>query len=430
MFFHRRQSRSFLLLVAIAFSLSWLISCTAPAPEGSSGAKEIEFWTMQLQPKFTDYFTERIAQFEGENPGVTVRWVDVPWAAMESKILTAVAAQTAPDVVNLNPNFASTLAARNAWLSLGERVSSEDRDRYLSGIWQANTLEDTTFGLPWYLTARVTLYNTELLQQAGITEAPTTYAELAKVAQQVKEKTGKFAFFVTFVPEDSAEVLESLVQMGVTLVDDSGKAAFNSPEGKAAFEYWVDLYQKGWLPREVLTQGHRRAIELYQAGEIALLFSGPEFMNAIATNAPDISKVTSTSPQITGNTGKVNVAAMNVVIPQQTDVPEEALEFALFITNANNQLAFARAANVLPSTVDSLQEYQDLLKQSEEGTPVEQARLVSSQQLESAEVLIPAMKGLADLKKAIYDNLQAAMLGEKNVDRALADAAETWNSLN
>lgn len=68
--------------------------------------------------------------------------------------------------------------------------------------------------------------------------------------------------------------MESFVQMGVTLVDSEGKAAFNSPQGKAAFQYWVDLYKKGLLPKEVLTQGHRHAIDLYQAGETAFLASG------------------------------------------------------------------------------------------------------------------------------------------------------------
>jgi putative chitobiose transport system substrate-binding protein len=38
------------------------------------------------------------------------------------------------------------------------------------------------------------------------------------------------------------------------------------------------------------------------------------------------------------------------------------------------------------------------------------------------------MKDINKLQKAIYDNLQAAMLGEKTVDKAIADAAQEWNS--
>jgi len=263
----------------------------------------------------------------------------VPWSAMESKILTAVSAGTAPDVVNLNPTFASQLADRGAWLNLDTVISPEVRQEYLPNIWQASTLGDLSFGLPWYLTTRVTIHNQEILTAAGITTPPQTYAELASVARAVKEKTGKYAFFVTFVPEDSAEVLESLVQMGVTLVDDQGQAAFVSDAGRSAFQYWVDLYQAELLPQEVLTQGHRRAIELYQAGETAILASSPEFLNSIAINAPTIAAVSAASPQISGSTGQKNVAVMNLVIPQEvTDSGEAhtqaAVDFALYITNS------------------------------------------------------------------------------------------------
>lgn len=382
---------------------------------------------MQLQPKFTNYFNELIATFESQNPGVKVRWVDVPWSAMESKILTAVSAKTAPDVVNLNPDFASQLASRNAWLDLDAKVPQTVRQEYLPNIWNASTLNGKSFGLPWYLSSSVTIYNKDLLKQAGISKPPATYAELGQIAQQIKDKTGKYAFFITLVPEDSAQVLESFVQMGVQLVDAQGKAAFNTPAGKAAFQYWVDLYKKGLLPREVLTQGHQHAIELYQAGETAMLGSGAEFIETIAKNAPGIAKASAVAPQITGETGKKNVAVMNLVIPRNTDKPDEALKFGLFVTNTQNQLAFAKTANVLPSTAKAVEEYKRALASDKNVSSVEQGRSISASQLSQAEVLVPAMKNLNVLQKAIYENMQAAMLGEKTVDQAVADAAQVWN---
>lgn len=410
------------ILALLGLLLSWVVSCR-PNPS-TSASPEVEFWTMQLKPQFTEYFSTLIAGFESENPGVKVRWVDIPWTAMESKILTAVSAKTAPDVVNLNPNFASQLASRNAWLELDAKVPQPIRQQYLPKIWKASTLNDKSFGIPWYLTTRVTIYNQDLLKQAGVSKPPGTYEELAQVAQQVKEKTGKYAFFVSFVPEDSGEVLESFVQMGVQLVDSQGKAAFNTPEGKAAFNYWVDLYKKGLLPKEVLTQGHRNAIELYQTGETALLASGAEFLKTIETNAPAIAKVSATAPQITGKTGKKNVAVMNLVIPRDTAKPDKALKFALFVTNTNNQLEFAKAANVLPSTTEAVEAYKKELSSKAKASPVEQARTISASQLQDAEVLVPAMKDLNKLQKAIYENLQAAMLGEKSVEQAITDAAQ------
>lgn len=427
----RKNWIKFAWLALLGLCLSWCVSCSPStnsadsATTANSETQEVEFWTMQLSD-FSDYFNQLIATFETENPTVKVRWVDVPWADMQSKILTAVSAKTAPDVVNLNPDFAAQLAGRDAWLNLNDKVAAADQQQYLPKIWQANTLNGKTFGVPWYLTTNVTIHNTELLKQAGMTQPPATYAELATVARQVKEATGKYAYFVTFVPEDSAEVLQSLVKMGVTLVDAEGKAAFNTPQGKAAFQYWTDLYQQDLLPKEVLTQGHRRAIELYQMGETAILSSGAEFLNTIATNAPAIAQVSASAPQISGDTGKKSVAVMNLVIPRDTDQPEAALKWALFVTNNTNQLAFAKLANVLPSTTAALKD-QHFTQLPDNASSVEKARSVSANQMQAAEVLLPQIAEVKQLQKILYDNLQAAMLAEKTVDQAIADAATEWN---
>jgi putative chitobiose transport system substrate-binding protein len=412
------------LLALVGLALSWLVACGGAG--STAKAQEVEFWTMQLQPQFTEYFNQRIQEFEQSHAGWKVRWVDVPWSEMERKILAAVSAKTAPDVVNLNPNFASQLAQKGAWLPLNDQISDAEKQQFLPNIWQANTLNNQTFGIPWYLTSRVAIYNTGILKQAGVAQPPKTYAELAQAAQQIKDKTGKYAFFATLVPTDSGEVMESFVQMGVKLVDDQGKAAFNSPEGKAAFQYWVDLYKKGLLPKDVLTEGHRQAIDLYQQGNTAILASSPEFLNTIAKNAPAVAQVSASAAQISGSTGKKNVAVMNLVIPKDSNVPDMAKQFALFIANDTNQLSFAKAANVLPSNTKALA---DPYFTTPGVTPVDKARSISAQQLKDAQVLIPAMKNVKELQKALYENMQAAMLDQKTVDQAIADAAAQWNQL-
>ncbi|MEH2058841.1 MAG: sugar ABC transporter substrate-binding protein [Nostoc sp.] len=426
-----RKFKQLVALVLLGLLTSWIVSCSTGNVSKStkpptSGTATVEFWTMQLQPQFTDYFKSLIANFESQNPGIKINWIDVPWAAMENKILTAVSAKTPPDVVNLNPGFASQLAGRNAWLDLDAKVPNDVRSSYLPNIWESSTLNGKSFGIPWYLTTRLTIYNTDFLKQAGINKVPATYAELAQAAQQIKDKTGKYAFFVTFVPQDSGEVLESLVQMGVNLIDADGKAAFNSAQGKAAFQYWVDLYKKGLLPKESLTQGHRHAIDLYQSGETVFLASGPEFLKTIANNAPKIAQATGIAPQLTGDTGKKNVAVMNIVIPRDSKQPDGAVKFALFVTNDENQLAFAKAANVLPSTIKALSDsyFKDVPANA---SIIDKARVMTAKELQHAEILTPTLKDFNKLQKAIYENLQAAMLDQKTVDKAVEDAAQEWD---
>jgi putative chitobiose transport system substrate-binding protein len=426
-----RYWRRWILFGFLGLCLSWLVSCgNSPSETGKSpdngGKAEIEFWTMQLQPKFTDYFNTLIQSFEAKNPTIAVRWVDVPWTAMQSKILAAVSSKTAPDVVNLNPDFAAQLAGRNAWLDLDDKVDPTVRSTYLPNIWRSSTLNGKSFGIPWYLTSRIAIYNSDLFKTAGVNTPPKTYGELATVAKAIKDKTGKYAFFMTVVPEDSGEVMESLVQMGVKLIDAQGRAAFNSPEGKAAFQYWADLYKKGLIPPEVTTEGHRHGVELYQSGQTALLSSSPEFLNTIATDAPDVAKASLAAPQITGSTGKKNVAVMNVVVPKDSDQPEAAVKFALYLTNSDNQLSFAKAANVLPSTMTSLKDPY-FSKVAADASATDKARVVSAGQMKDAEVLIPTLKDIKSLQKILYENLQAVMLDQKSADQALKDAEQAWN---
>jgi putative chitobiose transport system substrate-binding protein len=417
--------RRLLICGLLGLLLTGVVSCLKSP---TSQTPQLEFWTMQLQPKFNDYFKNAIGKFEAANPGTKVHWVDVPWSGMQGKIQAAMGAKTAPDVVNLNPDFAIQLAAKNAWLDLDTALKKGESKEYLPKIWQAGTLNGKAFSFPWYLTTNVTIYNKNLFAKAGIAKPPTTYQELAQAAKQIRDKTGKYAFFTTFEPEDSNDVLESLVQMGVTLVDAKGKAAFNTPAGKAGFQYWVDLYKNGLLPREVLTQGHQQAIQLYQAGETAMLSAGAPFIDTIVKNAPEIGKVSAIAPQITGETGKKGVAVMNLVIPKSTKMPDLAVKFALFITNATNQVAFAQASDTLPSQTQAVAEYKSKLASSGDKSALAQGKIISVEQLAQADVLVAPLKNLNVLKKAIYDNLQSAMLGEKTVEQAVAAAAASWDS--
>ncbi len=417
--------RRLLICGLLGLLLTGVVSCLKSP---TSQTPQLEFWTMQLQPKFNDYFKNAIGKFEAANPGTKVHWVDVPWSGMQGKIQAAMGAKTAPDVVNLNPDFAIQLAARNAWLDLDTALKKGESKEYLPKIWQAGTLNGKAFSFPWYLTTNVTIYNRDLFTKAGIVKPPTTYQELAQAAKQIKDKTGKYAFFTTFVPEDSNDVLESLVQMGVTLVDAQGKAAFNTPAGKAGFQYWVDLYKNGLLPREALTQGHQQGIQSYQAGETAMLSAGAPFIDTIIKNAPQIGKVSAIAPQITGQTGKKGVAVMNLVIPKSTKMPDIAVKFALFITNATNQVAFAEASDTLPSQTQAVTEYKSKLASSGDKSMLAQGKLISAEQLAQADVLVAPLKNLNLLKKAIYDNLQAAMLGDKTVEQAVSAAAVSWDA--
>ena len=423
-------------LLAAAALTGVLAACT-PARRQASDRIPIQFWTLDLAPKFNDYLNGVIARWEQQNPGYDVVWTDVPWGSVERKLLAAVFARTAPDVVNLNPLFAANLASKGGLQPLEPLLPQGAAETYLPLIWQAGQSAGPDgqlqqFAIPWYLTARITLANSQLLSQAGYDAPPRTWAEVPAYAEAVKRRTGRYALFVTVVPEDSAELLESLVQMGVTLLDQRQRAAFNTPAGRRAFAFWSDLYRRGLLPREVVSQGYRRAIELYQSGELAQVGSGAEFLRSIQTNAPQVAAATRPYPPLTGANGAANVAVMTLAIPRQSQVAGPATRFALFLTDASNQARFAEQARVLPSSSGALRQVETALADEQPSTQAEQlvrqARLLSAQTLSSARVLVPASPGVKRLQAIVYTQLQRAMLGQISSDAALAEAERQWNA--
>ena len=411
-----------------------LASCRRSQP---AAGRTIQFWTLDLAPKFNGYISGVIADWERQNPGYRVVWTDVPWGSVERKLLAAVFARTAPDVVNLNPLFAANLASKGGLLPLERVLPPGAAQGYLPLIWRAGRSagpdgQPAQFAIPWYLTARITLANTQLLRQAGYAAPPRTWAELPAYAEAVKRRTGRYALFVTVVPDDSAELLESLVQMDVTLLDGRQRAAFNSPQGRRAFAFWSDLYRRGLLPREVVSQGYRRAIELYQSGELAQVGSGAEFLRSIQTNAPRIAAATRPFPPLTGANGQANVAVMTLAIPRQSPVAAKAASFALFLTDASNQARFAEQARVLPSSPQALRQVRVSLQRQAPADAaealVQRARLLSADTLVRATVLVPASPGVKRLQAILYTQLQRAMLGQASSDAALAEAERQWNA--
>jgi len=388
-------------------------------------------WTLDLAPRFTPYMQRVIRAWELQNPGEKVRWSDVPWSSVERKLLAAIFARTAPDLVNLNPPFAANLAGKGGLLDLDPVLTPGAAARYLPRIWESGRQGEEQFAIPWYLTARVTMANRRLLQKAGFEAPPRRWEEVPAYAEAMRRRTGRYALFVTVVPEDSAELMESMVQMGVSLLDGRRRAAFNTPAGRRAFAFWTDLYRRGLLPREVVSQGYRRAIELYQAGDLAQVASGPDFLRNLRTNAPGVAALTAPYPPLTGASGEANVAVMNLVVPRRSAMAPQAASFALFLTNPSNQLAFAEEARVLPSSPEALRQ----LRARWQATPpaeagdrlVREAQLLSADTLATAKVLVPATPGVKRLQAILYTQLQRAMLGQIESDAALAQAEQEWN---
>jgi len=115
----------------------------------------------------------------------------------------------------------------------------------------------------------------------------------------------------------------------------------NSKKSVEIFDFFKKLYNKNLIPKETITQTQREALEKYMSGQVVFFQSGANFLNMIKENSPEVYENTDVAGQITGDLGQNDFSLMNLVIPVKSSHKQEALKFALFLTNEENQLALA-----------------------------------------------------------------------------------------
>lgn len=406
-----------------------LLLLSLPSCSRGHSSEELEFWTISLKPLFTGYMEETISSYESSHPRVKIRWVDVPIQAVASKLLATLASGSPPSVVNLNSEYALQFAEMEALINLDEFLSQKEKSLYFQGLWNAAAYRGGHYAFPWYVTTQVLIYNRKIFQAAGLNpdQPPDSLEEIARLSRVIKEKTGLYGFM------PSIKLIDELLLDGIPVVSADGKEAlFGTPEAEKKLEFYGNLFQKQIIPSESLqlAKSYLRAVEMFQAGTLAMIITGPQFLNRIRDNAPEIYKVTDVAPAPRGKAGIVPAATMNLVIPLTAPKKEEAIRFALHMTSDANQLAFCKLVPVLPSTKQAAKDPFFFSKEGPEGDPLlQKGRRLSASQLPLAKDLNLGLKNAKDRNEVIKDMLEGVLLGKVTPAEGLRESVRQWNLL-
>ncbi len=388
-----------------------------------SGKIEIEFWTMQLSPILDEYIYSSIAEYEQRHPQVKVKWVDVAWADMERKLLSSVAAGTAPDIANLNPQFSSKLAEFNALEDPTSFLDPRTIATYHPAVWDANRLGENYFGVPWYLSANIAIYNQSIFRQAGV-PYPDTLEEIPKIGMKIQESTGKYTYFPSF---DGGEPMENYVLLGGEIRNDLPGYGLSDGSVDRLLRYYSALYESGAIPPSVLIEGHQKAVDLFQSGELAMLLTGMQMLRTIELNSPQLMRDIVIKPHPNADEGRTNIAAMNLVVPKQTRHPREAFDFVAFMSSPEKQTEMAKQVPILPSTLPSLRD--EFFQAGTNDDKYQMARALSVEQIRHGGVLLPPLENYSRLRTAFILHTQRAMLGELPVEDATDGLIGDWNNI-
>jgi multiple sugar transport system substrate-binding protein len=237
-----RAVRVFARLALVAFALT---ACS----QRDAGVTVIKFWTIGREG---EVIGELLRDFERTHPAIRVEAQQLPLTAAHEKLLTAFAGDALPDIGQLGNTWIPELATLGALEPLQNYVDASadvPRDDYFAGIWDTNVIGGRLYGVPWYIDTRLLFYRKDLLARAGIAGPPRDWQEWMRALAAVKASAGAGNYAI-FLPLNEFEPLLNLAvqEPDPLLRDDDTRGNFESPGFRRAFDFYVDMFRRGWAP--------------------------------------------------------------------------------------------------------------------------------------------------------------------------------------
>jgi multiple sugar transport system substrate-binding protein len=400
----RRLSRLTVLLAALAFTVG---ACGGEDDEGSGGATggeaggSITVWAMGAEGEKLDVLAK---DFMAENPGITVNVTPIAWDVAHDKLLTAVAGGETPDVSQMGTTWMGEFAKTGA---LEEVPDSVDMDSFFEGARNTAIVDDTSYGVPWYVETRLLYYRKDIADKAGVTEAPTDWDGLKEMAKALKEKGGA-KYGISLAPNNWQEYLPFVWQNGGDVANEESEWTLDSPEAVEALEYYKSFFDEGLTAESVpegfdVTQG-------FIAGTHPAFFSGPWHMGLIEDQGgPEFADKWDIALMPEQDSKTSFVGGSDLVVFKDSDNKEAAWKFVQYLVDAETQRKWYETVAALPS-VESAWEGGELSS--------DEKLALFGEQLKDAKSPPPIPKWEQVAAEAVNAELEKATVGGSSAEEA------------
>lgn len=225
----------------------------AAASKTSGPTGKVVMWAFPLtkdDPK--NIWNPLIAKFKKQYPKTDIQVQMQSWSGRRRKMLAAAAAKATPDLAYLNDDMVFPFAQAGAIVPLEDYLSSIAPSlvaSYPKAMVDGLRYQGKLMMLPILAGAVCGLFNKELYQEIGLdpTKNPQTTDDLLKMCEMAKSK-GLYGMSYTV---NSLEAFNALLYGfgGHMLASDHQKSLLDSPEGVKTFDFIVNLFKQGYVPK-------------------------------------------------------------------------------------------------------------------------------------------------------------------------------------
>ncbi|MXV91762.1 MAG: sugar ABC transporter substrate-binding protein [Acidimicrobiia bacterium] len=291
-------------------------------------------------------FETWLAPFE-ERTGITVEHTVVPWGDVESTYTASFAGDDPFDVTYQVSTHLTLFGDRGAFMDVLPLMSApeyaSERAHFIDSAIDASLYQGKLYGVPIIIGSTVMFVNLDLLEQAGVSEIPSTTDELIAAAQAVEANTDAIGFHVPMTTVDFNWYfnLQNVHNFGGDIVsDDYTSATIDSEAVRAATQFGADLICTHGVQPPIGQYNREEGISLFKGGQLAMLLDEPLRVTAFEDEglpfdwdiAPPVGAPDGTQTMFS-TTGHWSVAA-------ESSNPEAAWELAKFLSSAEFMTAY------------------------------------------------------------------------------------------
>ena len=399
----------------------------AVIPNVEQGAK-LTFWTFFLEPTFTDYLNGTVARFKQTYPSVDVTIEDHK-GTMRDELRTAFAAGTAPDVINLSVSegWVSEFASKGVLLGLDDTVPKAVQDIYFPGLWKEQLIDGKNFQFPWYQGLNVELINKAIYDKTGQTvdQFPKKIQDLPALCKTILDKTQT----VCTIRLTMTDLLAQMVYEGNVKVYNADKTAFafNSPEGVAWLQMYVDMVAAGTVDTEVLTtEVDRIALNAFSAGTSAFYAAGPNLARVVKDTNATLYGNLAMVPTPLGLSGVAGKGLMSISVNKSTKFPNASLALAQFFTNPRSMVEFSKQVAIYPSSAAA---YDDPFFSAPGPAVEDSGRTLAKDTVATYQDIVPTVVNKGDVNAILKTAIESALFNKVSAKDALDKAVTEANKI-
>lgn len=408
----------------LTLALLLVLGLWALAP--ASAATEITImthWTAE-NLRVMDPIIER---YEALHPDVDVTIMPVTFNQLLARIMAGAISGSRPDIYHIYNQWLPALVHNGILAEPPAAVDKSIKEAFSQSAVADTTIDGVLWGYPTEVNTYGLVYNREMLAEAGFDRPPATWEELKEYADAltIRDERGKVirAGFASW-PGDVSGVVHPfyslLVANGGQILDDSlTRAAFDSPEGVEALEFYASL---------VATPALAAYPDLPNEHVAMAIFAGWGRLNFVEIMGEErFEELLGTAPIPAGPNGSTSVSyGWSFVVDGASRDQQAVWEFLEWLNEPSGGALTSPMGGYLADALGAIPggsadiEHHDVL-----------ATEYMAPYIEALDTAFPEPKveQMPEINKILQAEIEAVFAGSKSAERALHDAANKVNAI-